>query len=176
MASTAATTWWTEQAIAWIQAAIRSRGANASVLWFDEPARIHAWRFPPVVKAAISACDVFINHSFDLTFEEIEEFKHFVCQKKIPLVRNFATTAPLLCSAWAQTPQELVNEIRYQAALSIKEGASWELTDDNGTHLKGKVLPAFRPEQPWFSSYAVRERSSAITGPGRNGCILLSVG
>ena len=31
----------------------------ASVLWMDEPARAHQWRFPPVVKAAFMACGVF---------------------------------------------------------------------------------------------------------------------
>ena len=47
-----------ETAMAWIQAAVKHRGANASVLWIDEEAKPHAWRFPPVVKAALAACDV----------------------------------------------------------------------------------------------------------------------
>ena len=54
-----------EKAISWIQAAIQLRGANASVLWIDEQAKPHAWRLPPVVKAALAASDIFINHSFD---------------------------------------------------------------------------------------------------------------
>src|SRR4030065_290797 len=58
------------QAIAWIQAAIQSRGANPSILWIDEPAKLHAWRVPPVFMAALKASNVFINHSFDLTIEE----------------------------------------------------------------------------------------------------------
>jgi len=37
------------------------------------------------------------------------------------MVRNFATTAPLLCSAWARTPHELVSEIRYQAAVRSRK-------------------------------------------------------
>jgi len=53
-----------ETAIAWIQAAVRDRGANASVLWIDEKAKPHAWRLPPRVKAALAACDVLINHSY----------------------------------------------------------------------------------------------------------------
>ena len=53
------------EAISWIQSAIQMRGANPSVLWIDEPAKPHAWRFPPVVKAAMEACDVFINNSFE---------------------------------------------------------------------------------------------------------------
>src|SRR3990172_8537654 len=57
-----------ERAISWIQAAVQQRGAHASLLWIDEPAKPHAWRLPPVLKAALKACDVFINHSFDIVF------------------------------------------------------------------------------------------------------------
>ena len=126
-----------EQAISWIQAAIQSRGANASILWIDETVKPHAWRIPPVVKAALSGCDVLINHSFDLVVEEIMEFRNLFVSRKPDsiMVRNFATTASLLCTAWAQTPYELVSEIRYQASVPFKEGAAWQLTDDNGTHL-----------------------------------------
>jgi hypothetical protein len=143
------------EAIDWIQAAVRMRGANASVLWINESARPHAWRFPPVVKAAMRAADVSILHSFDITFEEIVELKQFVFNDKIRLIRNLATTAPLLCSAWARTPHELVTAIRYQATLPIKEGADWQLTDPNGTHLEGKIRPAFNENHPWFSRYSM---------------------
>jgi hypothetical protein len=129
-----------DQAISWIQAAVQHRGANASVLWIDEPARPHAWRLPPVVKAALSRCDVLINHSFDLVHEEIVEFRDLISELGFIMVRNFATTAPLLCTAWAQTPHELVSEIRYQASVPFKVGVPWLLTDDNGTHLEGKIV------------------------------------
>ena len=129
-----------EEAISWIQSAVQAHGANASVLWIDEPGKAHAWRFPPVVKAAMAACDVLINHSFDLVIEEITEFLAYITDHKIRMVRNFATTAPLLCTAWAQTPHELVSEIRYQASAPFKDGAPWQLTDDNGTHLEGTVV------------------------------------
>lgn len=154
-----------QEAISWIQSAIQYRGANASVLWIDEPAKLHTWRFPPIVKAAMAACDVFINHSFDLTFEEITEFKEYLWEHKKLFVRNFATTAPLLCSDWAQTPQELVNEIRYQAALPIKDGLDWQLTDDNGTHLEGKILPIYHPKHPWFTTYWVRREEVGYYRP-----------
>jgi hypothetical protein len=143
------------EAIGWIQAAVRGRGANASVLWIDEPARPHAWRFPPITKAAMKAADVTILNSFDITFEEIVELKQFVFREKIRLVRNFATTGPLLCSAWARTPHELVTAIRYQATLPIMEGAEWQLTDPNGTHLEGRIEPAYHKNHPWFSRYSM---------------------
>ena len=38
-----------EQAISWIQSSVKLRGANASILWIDEPVTPHAWRFPQVV-------------------------------------------------------------------------------------------------------------------------------
>ena len=34
-------------AISWIQGAIQARGANASVLWIDEPVKPHAWQNTP---------------------------------------------------------------------------------------------------------------------------------
>ncbi|MFH1647332.1 MAG: hypothetical protein ABID71_06600 [Chloroflexota bacterium] len=153
------------EAISWIQAAVQFRGANASVLWIDEPAVPHAWRFPPVVRAAVEASDIFINNSFDICFEEIVEFKQFLWEKKKLMVRNFAVTAPLLCTAWAQTPQELVNEIRYQSSLPIEEGLDWQLTDDNGTHLEGKIMPAFHPNHPWFTTYSVRREEAGYYRP-----------
>jgi len=143
------------EAISWIQTAIQFRKASASILWIDEPAIAHAWRFPPIVKAAMKAADVSILHSFDITFEEIVELKQFVFNEKVRLIRNFATTAPLLCTSWAQTPYELVSAIRYQAALSIVDGASWRLKDPNGTHLEGKIEPALNENHPWFPRYAI---------------------
>ncbi|MFH1487609.1 MAG: hypothetical protein ABII06_01780, partial [Pseudomonadota bacterium] len=142
-----------EQAVSWIQAAVQHRGANPSVLWIDEPARAHAWRIPPVVKGAIKGCDVMINHSFDLVAEEMMEFREMFSGDDFIMVRNFATTAPLLCTAWAQTPHELVSEIRYQASVPFKVGLSWELTHDNGTHLEGMVGPS---DNPLFPVYTTR--------------------
>lgn len=154
-----------ETAISWIQAAIQERGANPSVLWIDEPAKPHQWRLPPVVKAAMAACDVFINHSFDIVFEEIVELKQFLWERRITMVRNFATTAPLLCTAWAQTPHELVSEIRYQAAVPLRQGLKWELTDDNGTHLEGLINPPFHPNHPWFTTYTIRREEGGAYRP-----------
>ena len=108
-----------EQAISWIQSAVHARGANASVLWIDEPATTHAWRFPPVVKAAMKGCDVLINHSFNLVTEEIAEFREYIAECKVKMVRNMATTSALLCTAWAQTPYELVSEIRFSKRKSL---------------------------------------------------------
>lgn len=133
-----------EQAIAWIQYAVQSRGANASVLWIDEPATPHAWRFPPVVKAAMGGCDVLINHSFNLVMEEIAEFREYIFEKKIKMVRNMATTSTLLCTDWAQTPHELVSEIRYQSSKPFTGGMHWKMVDDNGTHLEGAILDALK--------------------------------
>jgi hypothetical protein len=150
-----------QEAVSWIQTAVQARGAHAAVLWIDEPVKAHAWRFPPVVKAAMSACDILINHSFTLVTEEMTEFRDYIAEKKIKMVRNFAATAPLLCTAWAQTPYELVSEIRHQASLPFKGGTPWKLTDDNGTHLEGIILdPASRPGVPGGTPYsATRDES-----------------
>jgi hypothetical protein len=136
-----------EQAISWIQAAVQHHGANPSVLWIDEPATAHAWRIPPVVKAALKGCDILINHSFDLVVEEMVEFRSVLADCGIIMVRNFATTAPLLCTPWAQTPYELVSEIRYRASIPFEAGVSWQLTHENGTDLRGTVAPN-KPGRP----------------------------
>lgn len=154
-----------EAAISWIQAAVQQRGANASVLWIDEQPKPHAWRLPPVVKAALTACDVLINHSFDIVFEEMVELKQFLWEQQIVMVRNFATTAPLLCTKWAQTPHELVSEIRYQAAVPFKEGVPWQLTDDNGSHLEGRIEPPYNPNHPWFKAYTIRREEAGAYRP-----------
>jgi hypothetical protein len=154
-----------ETAISWIQTAVQARGANASVLWIDEQPKPHAWRLPPVLKAALAACDILINHSFDIVFEEMVELKQFLWERKIIMVRNMATTAPLLCTAWAQTPHELVSEIRYQASVPFKEGLAFQLTDDNGTHLEGVINPAYNPNHPWFTTYTIRREEAGAYRP-----------
>lgn len=148
------------QAIAWIQAAIQSRGANPSVLWIDEPARLHAWRVPPVFMAALKACNVFINHSFDLTIEELKTIQETATEYNVTLVRNFATTPGLLNSPWVQTPYELVSEIRYQACVPFGSGGmSYQITDEKGTHIEGIIAP---PSHPRFPTYTRRRKE----GPG----------
>jgi hypothetical protein len=148
------------EAIAWIQAGVQNRNARASVLLIDEPAVPHAWRFPPVVKAAMLGCNLMINHSFNLVVEEIAEFREYIAEHKIKMVRNFATTVPLLNTAWAQTPYELVSEIRYQSSLPIKAGRKWTLTDENGTHLEGEIIdPPARAGVPGMPYSSRREEA-----------------
>ena len=155
-----------QEAISWIQSAIQARGANASILWIDEPGKAHAWRFPPVVKAAMLGCNTLINHSFNLVVEEMTEFRKFIAEHKIRMVRNFATTTPLLCTVWAQTPYELVSEIRYRASLPFKGGTHWQLTDDNGTHLEGTILdPAVVPGVPGGTPYSARREEAGYYLP-----------
>jgi hypothetical protein len=154
-----------ERAVAWIEEGVRERGANASVLWTDERSTVHNWRFPPVIKAAMAASDVMINNTLDLSFEELVEFKNFTWDEKSLMVRNFATTAPLLCTRWAQTPHRLVSEIRYQAALAIEPGAPFRMTDANGTRLEGTIGPAFNREHPWFTGYAARREEVGYYRP-----------
>ena len=142
------------RAIAWIQAAIQSREANPSVLWIDEPSKMHKWRVPPVFLAALKASNVFINCSFDLTIEELKTIQETAAEYNVILCRNFATTPGLLNSPWVQTPYELLCEIRYQACVPFGEGnLPYQITDENGTHIEGTILPANHPR---FPTYTVR--------------------
>lgn len=130
-----------EQTIAWIQAAVQQRGAHATVVWLDEPFAPYHWRLPPVLKAALAGADVMINHSFDLTIEEIQDLNETLGRYGVLMVRNFATTTPLLCSAYAYTPSVLVAEIRFQVGQLFTEGAPFRFTHPNGTHLEGTLGP-----------------------------------
>ncbi len=134
-----------EATIAWIQAAVQQRRAYPSVLWVDVPSRVHEWRVPPIVKAALGGTDVMINHAFDLPFEELYEFRDVVAENHVVMVRNMATTVNLLASDWAQTPYELVSAIRIRTAQTFSEGLPWLLTHPNGTHLTGKISPPIPP-------------------------------
>ena len=145
-----------ETAITWIQQAVQMKGGNASILWIDEPATPHAWRFSPVVKAAMLGCNILINHSLNLVTEEIMEFRDYAEEHKIKMVRNFASTAPLLCSYWAQTPYELVSEIRYQSSKAFKPDLPYTLTDENGTHLEGTIISPRRREGVPGAPYMTR--------------------
>ncbi len=142
------------QSVAWIQAAIQARGANPTVIWFDEPAKIHKWRVPPVFLAAERACDVFISNSFDLTIEELKIIQETATEYGVTLCRNYATTVGLLNSPWVQTPYELVTEIRYEAAKAFASGGMpYLIEDDNGTHIEGTILPPSHPRFPTYTRY-----------------------
>jgi len=149
------------QVIAWLQAAIKYRGANASILWIDEPVKPHAWRIPPLFDAALKACNVLIIHSFDLTTEEFPIGRKAV-EHGVTLVRNFATTSSLLNSTWAQTPHELVSQIRYQVSTLFEEGKPFQLKDDHGTHLEGTIAP---PNNPAFPTYTTWRNSGLGARP-----------
>jgi len=148
------------QSVAWIEAAVQARNANPTVLWIDEPAKMHEWRVPPVFLAALKASNVFINNSFDLTIEELKVIQETATEYGVTLGRNFATTAGLLNSPWAQTPYELVSEIRYQACVPIGSGSlPYTIFDECGTHIEGTVLP---PSHVRFPTYTRRRNE----GPG----------
>ena len=147
-------------AVHWIQRAAEAHGAKPTVLWVDLTAVAHHWRFPDEVRKAFDDSDVMIYHSFDLTSEEMIGFRKHVASTGKIAVRNFASTAPLLCTDWALTPHEFVSEIRYQGTKAIQPGLGWRITDENGTYLEGVVLPS-----KIFPSYTQRRGKGVIPWP-----------
>lgn len=145
------------QSIEWLYNAIVERGANPTVLWFEEPfnSKPMKWRVPPVFLAAERACDVFINNSFDLTIEELKIIQETATEYNVRLCRNYGTTVGLLNSPWLQTPYELVAEIRYEASTAFDAGINkpFQIDDPNGTHLTGIILPPSHPRFPTYSRY-----------------------
>jgi hypothetical protein len=145
-----------EQTVSWVQAGAQQRGANVAVLWVDMPvrpaviwsegkSRTEGWHVPAILRGAVSGADILINHAVDLSQEEeIQEWAALLREHQVPMVRNMAPTASLMASAWAQTPYELVSEIRFQTSALLQTGAVWRLTDRNGTDLSGTVNPGVR--------------------------------
>ncbi len=147
-----------EVTVAWTQAAVQKKGAHPYVLWMDFPSKpaviwsegkesLHSWRLPPVLKRAIQEADLVITHAVDLSFEEeLKETQELFQKAGVPMVRNMATTAPLLMSPWGQTPYELVSEIRIKTAELIRPGLRWTIIHPNGTHIEGEVSKPARSE------------------------------
>ena len=145
-----------EATVGWIEAGVRQRAADARVIWVDMPerptviwpdiaTRDTVWRIPAEVKAAMKEADLLISHVFDLSSEEhIKELPETLREIELPMVRNMASTAPLLMTDWARTPHDLIAEIRYRMGELIVAGEPWELTHPNGTHLRGMVGPGPR--------------------------------
>lgn len=133
--------WCDPLAVAWVKTAFASRGARVTVLWADEQAKEHAWRFSPVVKGAITDADIFVNFSNDLVVEEVAEFRNYLEVCKTWYIRLFGVSAPMLMSKWAQTPHELVCMVRHISSDPfMKPPQKYVLTDPNGTHLEGTCL------------------------------------
>jgi hypothetical protein len=142
-----------EETVAWVEAGVKARGADAQVMWVEMPerpaviwpniaTRDNVWRIPPQVKAAMKEADILISHVFDLSSEEhLKDLSETLREYKLPMVRNMASTAPLLMSDWARTPHDLIAEIRYRMGEYIVAGEPWSLTHPNGSHLEGIVGP-----------------------------------
>lgn len=154
-----------EKVIQWIENGVRERGANPYVLWVNEEPEYLKWNFPPIVKAAMSVCDLMINNTFDLSHEENVEFKQFVWKEKKLVIRNFAVTAELMNTKWASTPYELLEKIRYKLCEHVREGLTFEIRHSNGTNVTGKIAPAYHPAHPWFTSYTVKRKEVGYYRP-----------
>ena len=154
-----------EDAVSWAASVVTSRGAHCSVMWIDEPIRVHEWRYPPIVKGAVAAADVLINTSSVLVTEEIPEFREHLEEVGTWMVRMFPTTKELLMTDWAQTPYELTKMMRHVASRPFQgeEGDEFKfaMTDPNGTHLEGNTIqPKPRPGIPGHGYASWRRQTS----------------
>jgi len=139
-----------EEAVAWTASVVKSRGANCSILWIDDPQPMHEWRYPPIVKGAVAGADMLISTSFQLGTTEFGEFRKHIEDVGTWVVRMFPVTAPLLMSEWARTPYELVSMIRQASSKPfLNHMSKFVMTDPNGTYLEGYTLdPVMRPGIP----------------------------
>jgi hypothetical protein len=139
--------------ISWLQEGVQARGAYATVMWIDLPVRRNViwpdiptrqstWRIPPPVRSVMRGADLLISNVLDFsTEEELKEWPELLAETKVRFVRNMATTAGLLSTAWARMPHKFVSELRLRTAELIRPNARWELTNPNGTCLEGIVGP-----------------------------------
>ncbi|HZP26902.1 MAG TPA: hypothetical protein VFB90_07635 [Dehalococcoidia bacterium] len=158
-----------EAAISWIEAAVQQRGADAAVLWIDVLSQPHAWKAPPILLAALAGADVLINQVFDLPWEEVLELRQTCIANRVPMVRNMATTAPLLLSPWARTPYDFVSEIRFRVGELLGEGKPWKLTHPNGTDLRGTLgspIGGFPTFTEWRRESFYRPFPEGVFPPG----------
>ncbi len=143
-----------ETTIVWLYNAVQLRSAYPTVIWVDQPQIRDHWTLPPIFMEALKNCDVFINTTFDFTTEEFKQIHNTAKAFNVRYIRLFATTKELWNTPWAQTPHELVSEIRYQAAVPFGNGGmDFELADPNGTHITGIILPSKHPNFPTYTRW-----------------------
>ncbi len=154
------------EAVEWLSTVVQSRGANCSIMWFDNPVKVHEWTYPQVVKGAVDAADLVFNFSFDLVTTENPKLRKGVEDSKTWLIPMFPVTAPMLMTDWAQTPYELLVAIRHISSKPFMNNmAPFVMTDPNGTHIEGNVLdPVARPGIPGlpYDSYRKQVRHVAF--------------
>src|ERR1043166_1863178 len=138
-----------ERVVDWLHAGVAARGGHSTIIWTEVNAKQGSLRVPPIIKAALKEADVLINHIFDMPMEELLELRAVLADTGVTMVRNMATTAPLLASDWAQMPHELVSKIRSLASQMIEPGAAWVVEHPNGTQMKGIA----GPPKGHFSTY-----------------------
>ena len=128
------------KAISWIQSAVQMRGANPSVLWIDEPAKPHAWRFPPVVKAALAACDVFCTLSYsdgnNISLNEAMACGCFPIASRIPANEEWIIDGENGFLVPVDDPQAVADAIcRALADSELRERAAiinWKIIQERG--------------------------------------------
>ena len=110
-----------ETAIGWIQQGVQGPWrvrhgdvggpSRAPQLWFGRTSLpVKQCGVSPIpVKSVMRGADMLISHVLDFsTEEELKEWPELLAETKVAFVRNMATTAGLLSTAWARTPHAFV--------------------------------------------------------------------
>ena len=94
-----------QEAISWIQSGVQATRRQRLGPVDRRETRGRCLADPQVATAAMAGCDVVINNAFfDLPTTELAGFRAFFKEKTSRCCAISRRTAPLLCSAWAQTP------------------------------------------------------------------------
>ncbi len=113
-------------------------GANVQILWTTGMEKSWWSEVPPIVIGAFSAADLVINNTLAIG-RPIKAVREMMFSKKIPMIRNMATTSGILSSEWARFPFELSDEITRRVGERFDRAKTWRAVASNGTDVNGKV-------------------------------------
>ena len=121
---------------------VHERGAVPEVIAAKSKGEPGRPLMPEEFLYALRACDVFVNCTYDITWEEFRDLKDEGNARGVTVCRNFLNTVELLKTPWAHTSYKLLSEIRYQATKPFGTGGQkYTLKSSDGTDISGRILP-----------------------------------
>lgn len=129
--------------------------------WWDTPS--------PIILGAFEKADLVINNTLAIG-RPIRAVREIMFRQGVPMIRNMATTATALASAWARFPFALSDEITSTAGQYVDNATRWRVVAPNGTDISGNMAPPSQT-QSGFAKYATH-RGTSKNRPFPQGCIV----
>jgi hypothetical protein len=130
-----------ELAVHALMTVCQEAGAHPQALWVTGMQK-GWWDVPsPIVVAAFGAADLVINNTISIG-RPLKAIRELMFAKRIPMIRNMATTVDVLSSEWARFPFRLSDEITRRVGERLDAASRWRITHPNGTDVSGRIGPA----------------------------------